>query len=91
MEGLHANKDDKWVVVQPIPYALVIDIGNLLEVKSLWLNSRNPNSSGNQLVKFKKHVILMFIWLNSRNPNSEVYEIYIDIGDDKWEIQEQTS
>lgn len=32
VEGLHVRKDDKWVAVQPIPYALVINIGNLLEV-----------------------------------------------------------
>eukprot|EP01018_Ginkgo_biloba_P006700 Gb_18198 [translate_table: standard] len=31
-EGLHIRKDDEWVPVQPIPYALVINIGNLLEV-----------------------------------------------------------
>eukprot|EP01018_Ginkgo_biloba_P006695 Gb_18191 [translate_table: standard] len=31
-EGLHIRKDDIWVPVQTIPYALVINIGDLLEV-----------------------------------------------------------
>ncbi|XP_059077602.1 protein SRG1-like isoform X1 [Cryptomeria japonica] len=34
VEGLHIRKDDKWVAVQPIPYALVVNIGFLLEVMS---------------------------------------------------------
>lgn len=30
--GLNVLKDDQWIVVQPIPYALVINVGNLIEV-----------------------------------------------------------
>lgn len=30
--GLNVRKDDQWVAVQPIPYALVINVGNLIEV-----------------------------------------------------------
>ncbi|KAH9304702.1 hypothetical protein KI387_009106, partial [Taxus chinensis] len=32
VEGLQIHKDDQWVSVQPTPYALVINIGNLIEV-----------------------------------------------------------
>ncbi|XP_059077590.1 codeine O-demethylase-like [Cryptomeria japonica] len=34
VEGLHIRKDDKWVAIQPIPYALVVNIGFFLEVMS---------------------------------------------------------
>ena len=50
VEGLHVRKDDKWVAVQPIPYALVINIGNLLEVRS-FIQIHNFDI---HLVKFKQ-------------------------------------
>lgn len=31
-EGLHVRKNNEWVPVQPIPYALVVNIGDLVEV-----------------------------------------------------------
>ena len=33
--GLNVLKDDRWIAVQPIPYALVINVGNLMEVNLL--------------------------------------------------------
>jgi isopenicillin N synthase-like dioxygenase len=30
--GLNVRKDDRWIAVQPVPYALVINVGNLIEV-----------------------------------------------------------
>lgn len=30
--GLHVRKDNQWIPVQPIPYGLVVNIGDLLEV-----------------------------------------------------------
>eukprot|EP00253_Pinus_taeda_P025781 PITA_25781 len=32
--GLNVRKDDQWIPVQPTPYALVINVGNLIEVMS---------------------------------------------------------
>jgi len=31
-EGLHVRKNNQWIPVQPIPYALVVNIGDLVEV-----------------------------------------------------------
>jgi hypothetical protein len=31
------------------------------------------------------------MWSSSGNTNSQVYQFYIDTGDDKWEIQEHTA
>ena len=33
--GLNVRKDDQWIAVQPNPYALVINVGNLIEVNRL--------------------------------------------------------
>eukprot|EP00253_Pinus_taeda_P012314 PITA_12314 len=32
--GLNVRKNDQWIAVQPIPYVLVINVGNLIEVMS---------------------------------------------------------
>ena len=31
-QGLHVRKDNQWILVQPIPYGLVVNIGDLVEV-----------------------------------------------------------
>lgn len=31
-QGLHVRKNNQWIPVEPIPYALVINIGDLMEV-----------------------------------------------------------
>jgi isopenicillin N synthase-like dioxygenase len=33
--GLNIRKDDRWVAVQPIPYALVLNVGKSIEVNFL--------------------------------------------------------
>ena len=32
IEGLHVRKNNEWISIPPIPYALVINIGDLIEV-----------------------------------------------------------
>lgn len=32
VEGLQVRKNNEWIPIQPIPYALVINIGDLIEV-----------------------------------------------------------
>lgn len=37
VEGLHVRKNNEWIPIQPIPYALVINIGDLIEVKFVYV------------------------------------------------------
>ncbi|XP_057820982.1 protein SRG1 [Cryptomeria japonica] len=32
VEGLHVRKNNEWILIQPIPYAFVVNIGDLMEV-----------------------------------------------------------
>ena len=38
-----------------------------------------------------KLIILIFKWSSPGNTNSQVYQFYIDTGDDRWEVQEHTT
>lgn len=39
VEGLQINKNGKWIPVKPIPGAIVVNIGDMMEVTNLFTNS----------------------------------------------------
>lgn len=39
VEGLQINKNGKWIPVKPIPGAIIVNIGDMMEVTNLFTNS----------------------------------------------------